>query len=97
MCWLVTVFSPMAWTQNFILLLPLLAFLVPRMKWSERTIVTLFALYFASTQLVNYDFVGRHLYEASVHIKLVLWASVLLVFAACLKMRARNEITLALD
>jgi hypothetical protein len=80
-CWLALVLSPVAWIQNYVFCLPLAATALTKLEWPKPPAI-LFAIYFALTQLINFTFVGRTLFEASIHAKVILVASFALLASA---------------
>lgn len=83
LAWLSIIFSPMAWTQNFVFLLPLIAL------WMRQTRVTadllgfaLFLIFAITTQVFQFEVVGRAGHDALVSFKHHLWASFFLALAA---------------
>lgn len=78
-CWASVVFSPMAWLQNYIFLLPTLV-RVSKDAWPKGA-WHFWGIFFVATQLINYDTVGPRLYEMSLQYKLPLWASFVLVYS----------------
>jgi hypothetical protein len=79
-CVVTTLLSPVAWMQNFLFCLPLVAYFLNRR--SDRTAWTLFGVYFLLTQLINFTFVGRYYFELSIHWKIISIATLFLGAAA---------------